>query len=74
MVALPLLAMPQVALADEASGDASLSPIVVNGETYRIDEPASTKTGTPLLDTPQSIAVLQREQLDDQAVEQLGDA
>jgi catecholate siderophore receptor len=74
MVALPLLAMPQVALADAASGDASLSPIVVNGETYRIDEPASTKTGTPLLDTPQSIAVLQREQLDDQALEQLGDA
>ncbi|MCP5385886.1 MAG: TonB-dependent siderophore receptor [Novosphingobium sp.] len=74
MVALPLLAMPQAALADDASGDAALSPIVVNGETYRIDEPASTKTGTLLLDTPQSIAVLQREQLDDQAVEQLGDA
>jgi len=51
--------------------------IVVDGhreEGYRSDESSAIKTGTPLLDTPQSITTLSREQLDDQAVEQLNDA
>ncbi|WP_374529809.1 TonB-dependent receptor [Novosphingobium sp.] len=80
-VAIAALALPCAAFAatgdagaaDDAGAD-NAAPIVVTGESYRIEEPVSTKTGTPLLDTPQSIAVLQREQLDDQAVEQLGDA
>ncbi len=62
--------MPALAAEAEAPG------IVVTGhhDGYTVDEASSTKTGTPLLDTPQSIAVLSREQLDDQAVDQLNDA
>lgn len=71
--ALGAIAFPQIAMAAEDADDAA-GPIVVNGESYHVAEPASTKTGTALLDTPQSITMLQREQLDDQGVEQLGDA
>ena len=60
----------------DAAGDASSAavPIVVTGE--RLDEPDidATKTGTPLLDTPQSVTTLDRELLDSQGVEQLGEA
>ncbi|MFM5884993.1 MAG: TonB-dependent receptor [Novosphingobium sp.] len=60
----------------EAALEGDQASIVVNGQhsTYDPDSAAATKTGTPLLDTPQSVAVLGREQLDDQAVEQLNDA
>lgn len=52
------------------------APIVVVGaaDHYRTDDVDATKTGTALRDTPQSVAVIGREQLDDQAVEQLNDA
>lgn len=56
-----------------AEMEAEAPAIVVNGE--RIDDDVSAgKTGTPLIDTPQSVTMLDREQLDDQAVEQLNDA
>ena len=50
--------------------------IIVTGEhsDYRAEDADATKTGTPLLDTPQSITTLSRAQLDDQGVEQLNDA
>ena len=49
--------------------------ITVTGE--KSAEPAAvsaTKTGTPLLDTPQSVTVLSRAQIDDQGFDQLNDA
>ena len=72
LFALALFAVPGAAFADEF--DDAAAPIVVTGE--RIDEPkaSSIKTGTPLLDTPQSITSLGRERLDDQGLEQLNDA
>ena len=71
VLAIPMLASS--ASAAEADEGAS-APIVVTGE--RIHEPAidATKTGTALIDTPQSINTLEREQLDSQGVEQLGEA
>jgi catecholate siderophore receptor len=50
--------------------------ITVIGEhsDYHADDADATKTGTPLLDTPQSVTTLSRAQLDDQGVEQLNDA
>lgn len=65
--------LPVAAHAEEAADQA---PIIVNGQRdgYVIDSADATKTGTPLLDTPQSVAVLGREQLNDQAVEQLNEA
>ena len=73
LLALALIAVPGAAYADD-TGDAASAPIVVTGE--RIDEPEASgiKTGTPLLDTPQSITTLGRERLDDQGLEQLNDA
>lgn len=60
----------------EAAGDAAAAEIVVSGHLggYRIAAADATKTGTPLLDTPQSVAILSRDQLNDQAVEQLAEA
>ena len=71
--ALAVPSLAQSACAAEASDDGN-TPIVVNGE--RIHEPAvdATKTGTALIDTPQSVTTVDREQLDNQAVSQLNDA
>ncbi len=68
--ALVVITQPGLALAEEAPA------IVVEGhrdEGYRA-ESSSLKTGTPLLDTPQSVSTISREQLDDQGIEQLNDA
>ncbi|MCA1662273.1 MAG: TonB-dependent siderophore receptor [Novosphingobium sp.] len=67
---------PGPALATEADTDAP-DPIVVTGERqgYAVDDGSSaTKTPTAWIDTPQTITALSRDQLDDQAVQQLGDA
>ncbi len=60
----------------DAGDGADRRPIVVTGhiESYRSDTAASVKAPTPLLDVPQSVTVLSREQLDDQGVTQLTDA
>ena len=73
--ALIAVSLPQVARAE--NDDAAAPAIVVDGhreEGYRSDEASAIKTGTPLIDTPQSVTMLNRDQLDDQAVEQLNDA
>lgn len=75
-IAAASLSAPALA-ADAAEGDfGGEAPIVVTGkhDGYKPDSVDATKTGTDLQDTPQSIAVLSRDQLDDQAVMQLGDA
>lgn len=68
------MALPAFAMAQEA--DTELAPILVTGESrgYRaIDSVTATKTETPLLDIPQSVNVVTRRQLDDQALHSLGD-
>ena len=62
----------------EAMADAADAPaIIVYGvpDGYGIEKTRSaTKTETPLIDVPQTVTVLSREQLDDQGVESLNDA
>ncbi|WP_305304945.1 TonB-dependent siderophore receptor [Brevundimonas sp.] len=69
-----LLTFPAVAIAQDRP--ASLETITVTGQTrgyIAIDSVTATKTDTPLIDVPQSITVVTREQLDDQALHSLGD-
>lgn len=49
--------------------------IIVTGEKdgYVAISSAGLKTGTPLLDTPQTVSAFTREQLDDQALQDIGD-
>lgn len=42
-------------------------------EGYRAEAARSTKTETPLIDTPQSVSVVTRDQIDDQASQNLAD-
>mgnify|MGYP006168548581 CR=1 FL=1 len=74
---------PTAAFADEAvpadaafDAGATGTVIVVTGtaDGYRPVDANAVKTPTPLVDVPQTITVLTRDQLDDQAVTQLGDA
>lgn len=63
----------------EAARDRDYAPadILVTGQWagYAVDDgSSSTKTPTALIDVPQSVSVLTRDQLDDQNVRQLGDA
>ena len=63
--------------ADEADDAAAPDAIVVTGERqgYALEDGSTaTKTPTAWIDTPQTITALSRDQLDDQAVQQLGDA
>lgn len=66
-------ALAAPALAEDAAAD---DPILVIGEAdgYKADNSVTaTKTDTPLLDVPQSIAVITRERLDDQAQRSMAD-
>jgi catecholate siderophore receptor len=70
---------PAAAYADELiPADAGFADpvIVVTGtaDGYRPVDANAVKTPTPLVDVPQTITVLTREQLDDQGITQLGDA
>ena len=49
--------------------------IIVTGEKegYVAISSAGLKTDTPLIDTPQTVSVVTREQLDDQALQDIGD-
>lgn len=68
--------VPMAADAGDAGDGADRRTIVVTGhvDSYRSDSANGLKAPTPLLDVPQSVSVLSREQLDDQGVTQLGDA
>ncbi|MGZ9098869.1 MAG: TonB-dependent receptor [Brevundimonas sp.] len=69
-----LVALPTLADAQEPA--AELAPILVTGESrgyVAINTVTATRTDTPLLDVPQSVTVVTREQLDDQALHSLGD-
>lgn len=68
------LALPALASAQEAGTE--LAPILVTGEHrgyQAINSVTATKTETPLLNIPQSVNVVTRQQLDDQALHSLGE-
>ena len=82
---LPMMAHAQSAPMDgagdgagdgAANGNGERREIVVTGRAdgYRPLDTGAIKTPTLLLDVPQTITVLTRQQLDDQAVTQLGEA
>jgi catecholate siderophore receptor len=70
--AQPTLAADDIVAEDGAFDD---NEIVVTGEKlgYVAISSAGLKTNTPLLDTPQSVSVLTREQIEDQALQDIGD-
>ncbi len=72
MVASPVYAAAQETQDDGFSDD---QEIIVTGEKegYVAISSAGLKTETPLLDTPQTVSVVTREQLDDQALQDIGD-
>lgn len=73
--AATILATPIAAHASEAGND-GLGTIIVTGkaEGYLAnDSVTATKTDTPLIDVPQSITVITRERLDDQASRSIAD-
>ncbi|MEO6151843.1 MAG: TonB-dependent siderophore receptor [Croceibacterium sp.] len=75
---ITLMVVTPPALADvSAEAEASVGNIVVTAKAdgYRSDDGSTaTKTPTPLIDVPQAITVITREQLDDQNVHGLNDA
>lgn len=68
--------LPMAAHAADEGAEAEATAIVVTGQAdgYHPDAVAAIKTPTPLVDTPQTVSVLTRQQLDDQAVTQLNEA
>lgn len=75
LVTAAAIVMPGTALASEAESDGTQT-IIVTGKAdgYKADNSiTATKTDTPLLDVPQSISVVTRERLDDQASRSIAD-
>jgi catecholate siderophore receptor len=75
--AAPALLGSVPASAELAAEAADAPAIIVYGrpDGYDIEKTrTATKTETPLIDVPQTVAVLSREQIDDQGVESLGEA
>jgi catecholate siderophore receptor len=70
-----MILVPTAAFASEAAEDADQS-IIVTGKSegyVATNSVTATKTDTPLIDVPQSINVVTREQLDDQAQHSMAD-
>lgn len=75
--AVPATANPAPAAPPAAERDYLATEIVVTGthESYASDDGSSaTKTATPLIDVPQTVDVITRDQLDDQATRSLNEA
>lgn len=71
------LTLASPALAEEFDSDADSNAITVTGlrsDYSQASTATATKTDTPLINVPQTVTVMNRERLDDQAVAQLGDA
>ncbi len=69
-----LLICPSVVMAQELATD--VEPIIVTGQSrgyIALNSVTATKTDTPLIDVPQSINVVTRAQLDDQALHSLAE-
>ena len=68
-----LLALPTVALGQDP---AELEPVLITGRSQgyvALNSVTATRTDTALLNVPQSVNVVTREQLDDQALRSLGE-
>ncbi len=75
--ALGTLGWAAPAMAEMAADAADSPAIIVYGRPDGYDTektPTATKTNTPLVDVPQSVSVLSREQLNDQGIDSLADA
>jgi len=72
IAAVPIQAATQEVLEEGFADD---QEIIVTGEKegYVAISSAGLKTDTPLIDTPQTVSVVTREQLDDQALQDIGD-
>ncbi len=69
-----ILSLPCVALADEAPTQVGELIVIGRSRGYvATDSITATKTDTPLINVPQSISVVTREQIDDQAFSSLGE-
>ncbi|HRJ63055.1 TonB-dependent receptor [Brevundimonas sp. UBA2416] len=69
------MATPVTAWAEEEPAT-QLAPIIVTGQSrgyIALDSVTATRTDTPLIDVPQTVNVVTRAQLDDQALHSLGD-
>jgi catecholate siderophore receptor len=72
LLAASVAALSQPAFADEAAPGEIL--VIGEAQGYKADNSVTaTKTDTPLLDVPQSISVITRERLDDQAQRSMAD-
>ena len=72
---LPMAAhAAQVPLAEDDSAEHRAIVVTGQADSYRAPAANGLKAPTPLIDVPQTVTVLTREQLDDQGVSQLGDA
>lgn len=68
-------AAPALAAAEADAADAPAIIVYGRSDGYDLDKtPSGTKTDTPLIDVPQTISVISREQLDDQGIASLGEA
>ena len=75
LVTVAVISMPGVAVAAETESDDNRTIIVTGKADGYLAENSvtATKTDTPLLDVPQSISVVTRERLDDQAPRSMAD-
>lgn len=79
LLSASLAFIPGIAMAaegDAGSAEDQGDPILVIGKSdgyLATDSATATKTDTPLLDTPQSVVVVTREQIEDQAYRSVGD-
>lgn len=70
-----VMVTPTSALAEDEPAT-QLAPIIVTGQSrgyIALDSVTATRTDTPLLNVPQTVNVVTRAQLDDQALHSLGD-
>lgn len=76
LVSASLIMAGPTAVSAEEEPATQLAPIIVTGQSrgyIALDSVTATKTDTPLIDVPQTVNVVTRAQLDDQALHSLGD-
>ncbi len=75
LTSVAIVCLPNIAVASETNDNDSRTIIVTGtADGYKADNSVTaTKTDTPLLDVPQSILVVTRERLDDQAQRSMAD-
>ena len=51
-----------------------IESVIVTGQAYQVEQTSMSKIPTPILDTPQSITIVSKSELDDRGVANLNDA